>query len=780
MQKEEFEKEKNMIEEFVNSKQYKSMSVKEMAMVLQVPSSQKRDFREVLDALAMEGKITIDLKGKVKPLPADVKAGKYMGTRRGFGFVRVEGMEEDIFIPDVHTKGAMDGDIVQVMIKKEAGGGKRCEGHVINILERGNRIVVGTYNKSRSFGFVVADNQKFTRDIYVAKAESKGAVTGHKVVVEITEFGDEQRKPEGRVLEILGHINDPGVDILSVIKAYGLPEEYPDEVMAQAEAVPDEVQESEKRGREDFRDLMTVTIDGEDAKDLDDAITLTKEGNIYHLGVHIADVTQYVTEGSALDKEALKRGTSVYLVDRVIPMLPHKLSNGICSLNQGVDRLALSCMMDINEKGDVVEHTICESVVRVTRRMSYTSVHKIVEEEDEKERSEYKELIPMFELMYELADILRARRDKKGSVDFDFPEAKIILDEKGKPIEVKEYERTKANRIIEEFMLAANQTVAEEYFWREIPFVYRTHESPDIEKIRNLSLFIENFGYTLKIKEDEIHPKEIQKLMRNVAGKPEEGLIGRLALRSMKQARYTTECEGHFGLAMKYYCHFTSPIRRYPDLQIHRIIKESLHGGMKEKRTEHYKRILPEVAEKASALERRAEEAEREVDKMKKAEYMEQFVGESFEGIISGLTTWGIYVELPSTIEGMIRVADIPGDYYYYDDDLHRMVGEHTGTVYKLGEPLKIIVAGVDRLTHTVDFALYQEDEEGNPILPPLEKGAKRERISARDKKAMAARNAGDRGHRSARGDKAGKTSRSRTGRGGRRTKKRTARRGRR
>lgn len=780
MQKEEFEKEKNMIEEFVNSKQYKSMSVKEMAMVLQVPSSQKKDFREVLDALAMEGKITIDLKGKVKPLPADVKAGKYMGTRRGFGFVRVEGMEEDIFIPDVYTKGAMDGDIVQVLIKKEAGGGKRCEGHVINILERGNRIVVGTYNKSRNFGFVVADNQKFTNDIYVAKAESKGAVTGHKVVVEITEFGNEQRKPEGRVLEILGHINDPGVDILSVIKAYGLPEEYPDEVMVQAESVSDEVQESEKAGRQDFRDLMTVTIDGEDAKDLDDAITLTKEGNIYHLGVHIADVSQYVTEGSALDKEALKRGTSVYLVDRVIPMLPHKLSNGICSLNQGVDRLALSCMMDINEKGDVVEHTICESVINVTRRMSYTSVHKIVEEEDEQERSEYKELIPMFELMYELADILRARRDKKGSIDFDFPEAKIILDEKGTPLEVKEYERTKANRIIEEFMLAANQTVAEEYFWREIPFVYRTHESPDMEKIQNLSLFIENFGYTLKIKEDEIHPKEIQKLTRSIAGKPEEGLIGRLALRSMKQARYTTECEGHFGLAMKYYCHFTSPIRRYPDLQIHRIIKESLRGGMKEKRAEHYKRILPEVAEQASALERRAEEAEREVDKMKKAEYMEQFVGESFEGIISGLTTWGIYVELPNTIEGMIRVADIPGDYFYYDDDLHRMVGEHTGIVYKLGEPLKIIVAGVDRLTHTVDFVMYQEDEEGNPILPSLEKETKRERISAKDKKAMAARNAGDRGHRSAHGDKGGKTSRSRAGRGGRRVKKKAARRGRR
>lgn len=771
MVQEEFEEKKKMIDEFVNSKGYRSMSIKEMAMVLQVPSREKKDFREVLDALAMEGKISIDLKGKIKPLPADVKVGRYMATQRGFGFVRVENEEDDIFIPGVHTKGALDGDTVQVLVKKEGGEGKRQEGQVLNILERGNSIIVGTYTRSRNFGFVTPDNQKFTKDIYVAKAESKGAVTGHKVVVEITDFGDEQRKPEGRVLEILGHVNDPGVDILSVIKAYGLPEEYPDEVMKQIEDIPDEVEESQKAGRADFRDLQTVTIDGEDAKDLDDAITLSKEGNMYHLGVHIADVSQYVTEGSPLDKEALKRGTSIYLVDRVIPMIPHKLSNGICSLNQGVDRLALSCMMDINEKGEIVKHKICESVINVTRRMSYTSVHKIVEENDEQERKEYEELIPMFEMMYELAEILQAKREKRGSIDFDFPEAKIILDEKGKPIDVKEYERTQANRIIEEFMLAANQTVAEEYFWSELPFVYRTHETPDMEKIQNLALFIENFGYTLKIKEDEIHPKEIQKLMRAIAGKPEEGLIGRLALRSMKQARYTTDCEGHFGLAMKYYCHFTSPIRRYPDLQIHRIIKENLHGGMKEKRIEHYQKILPEVTEQTSALERRADDAEREVEKMKKAEYMEQFVGKDFEGTISGLTTWGMYVELPNTIEGMIRVADIPGDYYYYDEDLHRMVGENTGKVYKMGEPLRIIVAGVDKLTRTIDFVLYQEDEEGNPILPPMEKKSPKERISAREKKAMAAQASGK--GRGASKDRDGKGGRTRSDRGSRRMKDR-------
>ena len=771
MVQEEFEEKKKMIEEFVGSKGYRSMSVKEMAMVLQVPSRDKKDFREVLDALAREGKISIDLKGKIKPLPADVKVGKYMATQRGFGFVRVEGEDDDIFIPGSYTKSALDGDTVQVLVKKEGGEGKRREGQVLNILERGNSVLVGTYTRSRNFGFVTPDNQKFTKDIYVAKAESKGAVTGHKVVVEITDFGDEQRKPEGRVLEILGHVNDPGVDILSVIKAYGLPEEYPDDVMKQIENIPDEVEEKEKAGRADFRDLQTVTIDGEDAKDLDDAITISKEGNMYHLGVHIADVSQYVTEGSPLDKEALKRGTSIYLVDRVIPMIPHKLSNGICSLNQGVDRLALSCMMDINEKGEIVKHKICESVINVTRRMSYTSVHKIIEEKDEAERKEYEELIPMFELMYELADILQARREKRGSIDFDFPEAKIILDEKGKPIDVKEYERTQVNRIIEEFMLAANQTVAEEYFWNELPFVYRTHETPDMEKIQNLALFIENFGYTLKIKEDEIHPKEVQKLMRSIAGKPEEGLIGRLALRSMKQARYTTECEGHFGLALKYYCHFTSPIRRYPDLQIHRIIKENIHGGMKDKRIEHYQKILPEVAEQTSALERRADDAEREVEKMKKAEYMEQFVGKDFEGTISGLTTWGMYVELPNTIEGMIRVADIPGDYYYYDEDLHRMVGEQTGKVYKMGEPLRIIVAGVDKLTRTIDFVLYQEDEDGNPILPSLEKKSPKERISAREKKAMAAKSAG----KSRNSGKDGKSGRGRADRGTRRAKERKA-----
>lgn len=707
MTREELNQKKDMIYSFLSSEEYIPLKIKELGALLQVPAKDKKAFRQVLDELMDEKKVHLDAKGRVVLVSENFMTGKFMATQKGFGFVRAEGEAEDIFIPANSTKGAMDGDLVRIALVKEGGEGKRREAEVMAVLERAASTIVGTYSASKSFGFVVADNHKFTKDIYIAKADTKGAVTGHKVVVEITDFGSEDRNPEGRIIEIIGHINDPGVDIISVIKAYGLPEEYPDEVMNQIREIPEEVPEEEKEGRTDYRELQTVTIDGEDAKDLDDAITLTKENGIYHLGVHIADVSHYVTEKSPLDKEALKRGTSVYLVDRVIPMLPHKLSNGICSLNAGVDRLALSCMMDINGKGEVVSHRIEETLIRVDRRMSYTSVHKIIEEQDEAERKEYEPLVPMFELMYELAKILRERRFKKGSVDFDFPESKITLDEKGKPLDVQVYERNDAHRIIEEFMLAANQTVAEEYFWQELPFVYRTHEVPSSEKILQLNAFVQGFGYNLKTgAEDEIHPKEIQKLIHKVEGTPEEGIISRLALRSMKQAKYTTTCEGHFGLAMKYYTHFTSPIRRYPDLQIHRIIKENLHGKLVEKRIAHYNRILPEVTVQASTLERRADDAEREVEKMKKAEYMEQFIGETFEGVISGVTSWGMYVELPNTIEGMVRIADIPGDYFFFEEENYQLVGEHTHRVYKLGQKLQVVVGAVDKALRTIDFEI--------------------------------------------------------------------------
>ena len=709
MKKEEFEAKKQMVYEFISDKKYRPLKFKEMALLMQVPSKQKKDLRLVLESLVADGKIMIDVKGKIKLQAANVIVGKFSGTQRGFGFVILEG-EEDIFIPADKTKGAMHGDIVQAAIT-DAPKGKKKEGEILNIIERGTDVVVGTFAKSKNYGFVVADNHKLGKDIYIPIEKSKGAVTGHKVVVEITDYGDKSKNPEGKITEILGHVNDPGVDILSVVRAFGLPEEYPDGVMNQVERIPDEVSEEEKEGRTDYRALQTVTIDGEDAKDLDDAITLEKEGNIYHLGVHIADVSNYVTEHSPLDEEALKRGTSVYLVDRVIPMIPHKLSNGICSLNQGTDRLALSCMMDIDAKGNVIQHKIEETVIHVDRRMSYNAVNAVVIDKDEELRNTYQEFIPMFELMYELADILRKNRQKHGSINFDFPESKITLDAKGTPTDIRPYERNEATKIIEEFMLIANQTVAEDYFWQELPFVYRTHEAPDEEKITKLGIFINNFGYAIKIGQDEIHPKELQKLIEKVEGTPEEMLISRLTLRSMKQAKYTVKCEGHFGLAMKYYCHFTSPIRRYPDLQIHRIIKENLHGKMTDKRISHYEKILPEVTVQTSTTERRADEAEREVEKMKKVEYMKQFVGETFEGVISGITTWGMYVELPNTVEGMIRVTTLEGDYFYFDEEHYTMVGEHTKKTYKLGEKVKVVVTGVDKLMRTIDFEIASEED---------------------------------------------------------------------
>ena len=572
--------------------------------------------------------------------------------------------------------------------------------------------VVGTYDKSnQNYGFVIPDNEKIGTDIFVPSERSKGAVSGHKVVCEITDYGKDNRKPEGKIIEILGHVNDPGVDIMSIVRGYELPVEFPEKVLHQAENAARDVTEADMAGRTDLRNVQMVTIDGEDAKDLDDAVSLSKDGENYHLGVHIADVTNYVQENSALDWEAKKRGTSVYLVDRVIPMLPHTLSNGICSLNAGVDRLALSCLMTINPKGEVISHDIVESVIRVDRRMSYTGVKKILEDKDESEIKEYEELVPMFELMQELAAILREKRRKRGSIDFDFPETKIILDKKGHPVDIKPYDRNVATKIIEDFMLIANETVAQHFYWMEIPFIYRTHDNPDPEKIAKLSTFIRNFGYTIKSKQEEIHPKELQKLLANIEDTPQEALISRLTLRSMKQAKYTIDCTGHFGLACQFYCHFTSPIRRYPDLQIHRIIKEQIRGRMNENRVAHYNEILPEVAQHSSEMERRADEAERETDKLKKVEYMEEHLGEIYEGVISSITSWGVYVELPNTIEGMIHVSMLPGDYFYYDEESYEMVGQATNLRYKLGQKLKVRVNATDKISRTIDFVIPQEWE---------------------------------------------------------------------
>lgn len=709
MDKEILQERKKMIYQFICDELYVPMKVKEIAVILNVPKTQRGELQEVLDALVAEGKIEVSAKGKYTKSESKFLTGVFTAHPRGFGFVTVEGEDEDIFISESQVNGAFHMDTVQVALLRGESKGRRREGKITKIIARGMNQIVCTYEKSKTFGFAVPDNPKFGKDIFIPQERSKGAVSGHKVVVELTDFGGDGRKPEGKVVEILGHINDPGTDILSIVRAYDLPVEFSEKIMNQVERVANEVSTADMAGRMDLRDWQTVTIDGEDAKDLDDAITLTKEGDRYKLGVHIADVTNYVQEHSALDVEALNRGTSVYLVDRVIPMLPHKLSNGICSLNAGENRLALSCIMTIDGKGNVVDHVIAETVIKVDRRMSYTSVKKILEDHDEAEIREYEELVPMFERMKELAAILRKKRMKRGSIDFDFPETKIILNEQGKPVEIKPYERNVATKIIEDFMLIANETVAQDYFWQELPFVYRSHDNPDTEKIQKLGTFINNFGYTIKIGQDDVHPKELQKLLQKIEGTPEEPLISRLTLRSMKQAKYTTIGTGHFGLATSYYCHFTSPIRRYPDLQIHRIIKDNLRGRMNDKKIQHYDKILPEVAKHSSEMERRADEAERETEKLKKVEFMETHIGEVFEGVISGVTEWGFYVELPNTVEGLVHVTSLTDDYFHYNESTYELIGEATGYRYKLGQKIKVVVTGTDKLMRTIDFRVSNE-----------------------------------------------------------------------
>lgn len=706
-----FEKRKKIIYDFICDDFYVPMKLKELAILLQVPKDQRNELKKVMDALVADGKVSVTQKGKYVKGTAKQLVGTYQAHARGFGFVTVEGQADDIFISEDDANGAFHMDQVEVVITK-APEGKRREGKIVRILSHGTVKLVGYFQKNKNFGFVIPDNDRFVKDIFVPLERSKGAVTGHKVVVELTSYGKDGKKPEGKVVEIIGHVNDPGTDIMSIVKGYDLPVEFPEKVLNQAERVAKDVTSADMAGRMDIRSWRMVTIDGEDAKDLDDAISITKEGENYQLGVHIADVTNYVQERSALDRGAYERGTSVYLVDRVIPMLPHALSNGICSLNAGEDRLALSCIMTVNPKGEVIDHKIAETVVHIDQRMSYTSVKKILEDRDPEEMEAYKEFVPMFELMAELAKILREKRHRRGSIDFDFPESKIMLNADGTPTEIKPYDRNTATKIIEDFMLLANETVAEDYFWQEIPFVYRTHDVPDEEKIQKLCTFINNFGHSMHVANKEVRPKEIQKLLAKVDGTPEGDFISRLALRSMKQAKYTPENTGHFGLAAQYYCHFTSPIRRYPDLQIHRIIKETLRGRMNENRMEHYESILPEVTKHASQMERRAEEAERETIRLKKAEYMEQHIGEVFAGVISSITKWGMYVELENTVEGLIHVTNMHDDHYDYYEDRFEMIGEHTRRSYKLGQKVYVRVLDTDRLQRTIDFELVNKGDE--------------------------------------------------------------------
>ena len=729
---ENFENRKNLILEFMASDLYVPMRIKEMAELMMVPKDQKKEFRAVIGALEKDGDIVINRRGLIK-LPEAKICGIFEAHSGGFGFVIVENRDKDIFIKRDDTMGAMNGDTVEVKILKDR---HRPEGVVVNIISRGVTDVVGTYEsagKKGTYGFVVPDDPKISEDIFVLKEDSLNAEDGMKVVVHIEKYADRLHRSEGRVTELIGMKDDPGVDIRSVIKSHGLPEEFDERVLKQAENVAKSVSPADMSGRRDLRDILTVTIDGEDAKDLDDAVSLSRdeEGN-FDLWVHIADVSNYVQENSALDREALERGTSVYLLDRVIPMLPTALSNGCCSLNPGEDRLTLSCLMKIDKKGKLLSSEICESVIYSDRRMSYNEVKDLLTgEAGDGLKKECEPLMPMFKDMEKLSSILIKAREKRGAIDFDFPETKVILDERGQVLRLEPRVSNVATKIIESFMLEANETVAEYCCFQELPFVYRTHEEPDPEKIRTLREFVVNLGYSLKIGRDGIHPKEIQKLLKSVKEEPEEALISNLTLRSMRRAKYTTEPLGHFGLADRYYCHFTSPIRRYPDLQIHRIIKDMLRGRMNGVRLSHYDGILDRVAKQSSDRERRAEEAEREVVRLKKVEYMLDHIGDEYEGVISGVTAHGIYVELPDTVEGMVRLSDIPDDFYVFNEVLMEVRGKNSGRAFRMGDPVRVKVLAADKDMRTIDFGIAAEET----VKEKKEKSAKKVKKNAVEKK---------------------------------------------
>ena len=714
---------KETILQFMREDAYRPMDIQDLAAVFDIGSDEYKAFKVALKQMEREGLIIRTKKDRFAvPEKLGLVTGKLQAHQKGFGFLipDIEG-EKDVFIPSSAMHGALNGDKILVQVTREDFKGKKREGEVVEVLERANKTIVGVYEESRNFGFVVPDDKKIASDIFISKNNKNGAKDRDVVVVEITNWPDKRRSPEGKVVEILGQKGEVGLDILSIIKKYGLPEEFPEKVLNYAENISEEIDEKEISRRRDIRDLMMVTIDGEDAKDLDDAVSLSKtKDGLYKLGVHIADVTHYVREKNPLDKEALKRGTSVYLIDRVIPMLPKKLSNGICSLNPKVDRLALSCFMTIDSKGKVIDHEIAETVIRTNERMTYTDVTKILTENDPDLIERYKEVVPMFREMEELCVILRNKRMKRGAIDFDFEESKIILNENGKPIDIKPYERAIANRIIEEFMLVCNETIAEYMYWTKIPFVYRIHENPDEEKLDKFREFIYNLGYTIRFGQ-EIHPRVLQEVLEKVKGKKEEIVVSTLLLRSMMQARYAPENTGHFGLAAQYYCHFTSPIRRYPDLQIHRIIKEHLNGRIDEKRASKLVNIVDVASKQSSERERLAEEAEREVDDLKKAEYMKDRIGQEFEGIISSVTSFGIFVELPNTIEGLVHITDLDDDYYVFDEQHLCLIGERTKKIYRLGDEVKVICSRVDIDNRDIFFDIIKEEVVEEPEIQKVE-----------------------------------------------------------
>ncbi|HSQ88389.1 ribonuclease R [Romboutsia sp.] len=697
---------------------YNPLKKEELALIFEIHASEMPMFYNFLDELEEDGYICKTKKGKIiGPKGMGYFVGKFVSHRKGFGFVESdEEYTQDLFIPASDINGAMHNDRVMAEIVTPATDERRAEGRIIKIIEREITRIVGVFQPNKNFGFVVPDNKKFNKDIYIPKKFFSGARENDKVVCEITVWPQEDRKPEGKIVEILGQKGEKEVEIASIIRAHGLPEEFPKKVLDEAENVAVEIPQEEVDRRLDIRDMKTFTIDGDDAKDLDDAISIEvlPDGN-FKLGVHIADVTHYVKEKSKLDKEALKRATSVYLVDTVIPMLPKTLSNGVCSLNPFEDKLTLSIFMEIDRKGNVKKYDIKETIINSKARMTYTEVSDILEKDDEKLKVTFANLVDDFKTAEVLARILMERRTKRGALDFDFPEAKIILTKEGKVADIKHYERRISNKMIEEFMLISNETIAEHYFWLNLPFVYRIHETPSPEKMQDLSKFISTFGYTIKGDLEQVHPKALQAIIEQIKGKREEEAISTIMLRSLKQARYSPDCSGHFGLSAKYYSHFTSPIRRYPDLQIHRIIKEQLNNKINQKRQEQLTNIVDYASTQSSERERAAELAERDVKDYYKAVYMADKVGEEFDGIVSSVTSFGMFIELPNTVEGLSRLANMNDDYYIYDDMTYTIMGERTKKTYRIGDPVRIKVDNVNVDLREIDFKiLYKIEDKEN------------------------------------------------------------------
>lgn len=692
--------------EFMEAKEYKPMIKEEMAVSFEIPKGDTKEFYKILDSLEKEGVIIKNNKEKYGLIKSDyLVVGKLQGNEKGFGFVIPnDKTKEDIFISADNMNSAMNGDMVVANILKRDNG-RSSEGEIVRILDRANTTVIGTFEDNGNFGFLIPDDNRISFDIFIPKSAVNGAKNKQKAVAEITRWPELRRNPEGKIIEVLGYLSEKGTDILSIIRQFKLPEEFPDKVRRIASEVQDTVTDKDMEGRVDLRELTTFTIDGADAKDFDDAVSIELlENKNYKLGVHIADVGHYVRQSSPLDKEAYERGNSVYLIDRVIPMLPEELSNGICSLNPHVDRLTLSVFMEINKKGDVVDHQIMESVINSKQRLIYDDVSDFLEDDDETAKEKLKDILEELKLMGELMDILKDKRERRGSIDFDFPETYIELDKEGKPVDIRKAERRKANRLIEEFMLVCNETVAEEFYWAEVPFLYRVHEEPSAERINEFSKFIHNFGYT--IKGNELHPKQLQQITYDIKGKKEESVISTLMLRSLKKAVYSEVPDAHFGLAAKYYSHFTSPIRRYPDLVIHRIIKDYLKGNLTEEKQNKLEKIMPEIAEHTSMTERRAEEAEREVDDLKKAQYMSKRIGEEYDGIISSVTNFGIFVQLENTIEGLVHFNNMDDDFYRFDEENYYIIGERTNKIYRLGDEVRVEVIGADINKRNIDFLL--------------------------------------------------------------------------